>query len=1152
MHDNRSAECPTDPPASSMPADGCRAPLTLGLFGGLQIRLEGDDVADRLPGRQGRMLMAYLVLNQDRPVSRDELLDVLWPSRPPAAPEAALSSVLAKVRRSLGRDVIKGRQALVLQLEPDDRLDLKVVGEQIARAERALAERDLAAALQAAQTVLEIVSVPLLPDLDGEWIQTWRRHFDELAARALEIVAGAALGLGDRHLPTAERAAAALVARDAFREGAYALLMQAQAQQGNVAQALRTFEQVRVLLREELGTSPSASLVTLHERLLREELPAAPAPQQPTPAAPWPTVTAQMVEGAFVGREEFLQRLWGRWQESRSSQTRLVLLVGEAGVGKTRLAAEFSEQVHDAGGMVLYGRADADALLPHQPFVEALRNLLAHGDAGLAAAADQDREILWRLLPDLAPRGHVFESPAHEVDDQTLRYRLFEAVTGLLCAASRRAPLLLVLDDLHWADKPTLLLLRHLLRHPRVTDLLIVGTFRHVEVGIDHPLVDLLTDLRRERRYDRLTIPGLDDSATGALVADRLGRPATPQFVRRLRQQTEGNAFFIEETIRALEESGLGDEPTVTAAALERLGVPEGVSEIVGRRVSRLSSLACEVLTAAAVVGRDFCLGIVAQIVREPPERVMGVLEESMAAGLVHEVADRIDMFGFTHALVREVLYSRLSVSRRVRLHHAVAEALEKVAECEAVNPAELAHHFLLARHFTGPAPARRYAIAAGERATELLAYEEAVEHYSQAARLFEDDDEAARCEVLLALGRAQWRAGSDAARLTFRTAADSAALRGDADQLARAALGHSARYYESGYAGARDSDLLEEALAALGGGDSARRVFLLSRLAGNVAFATDERERAADLIGEALAMARRLGDEDVLLAALMARHATLLDVWHLDERLSVSEEFMGLRIGHPELLAERHHWRLYDLLECADLDAALMEQPRLEALAKRLRQPQWHSIAVGWRGIWAELAGDVDEAERCAEECLQCGQRAHMKDALGIWAAKLIMLRRRQGRAAELVPVIEQLVRGADTRKAGWRSALGLILAETGDEDAARAIYREQLPVYREAIPSFWLTNITMLSELCAALHDADGAHTLYAELAPFAHRNVVVSYASCWGPVERYLGLLAATYGDEERATSHAGNASRRMRAMSAALTAGSPECHGDVRAA
>ena len=1109
--------------------------LSVDLFGGLRIRYGDRDLAEQLPGRQGRALVAFLVLHRDRPVSRDELLDILWPSNPPAAPEAALTSVLAKVRRALEPALISGRQALTLELPPASKIDVEAVQTQVAWAERALGERDAAAALQTAQTVLDVLARPLLPDLAGDWVEAWRQRLDDLAPRALEIGAKAGIALGDGRLPAAERFAVALVAREPFREAGYALLMQAQALQGNVAEALRTFEQVRVFLRDELGASPSPSLVALHERLLREDRAPAAVPARATAAgaATIPTVTSQLIDGTFVGRDELSARLRVRWEECRDGPTRLVLLVGDAGVGKSRLAAEFAEEVHAAGAIVLYGRADEDALLPHQPFVEALRHLIAHGDAALVAAAEQDREILCRLLPDLAPPGAALAEPPG--GDDTLRYRLFEAVASLLRAATTRAPLLLILDDLHWSDKPTLLLLRHLLRHQQLTDVLIVGTFRRVEVDRDDPLLALLNDLRRERHYERLTVAGLDDAATRALVADRLGRPVTAKFIRRLRRQTEGNAFFIEETIRALVESGLSTAEVVTDDELERVGVPEGVSEIVGRRVRNLSALAAETLTAASVAGRHFRLGIVAQIVDEPPERVMRALEECMEAGLVREDPDHIDLYAFSHTLVRQVLYERISVSRRVRLHHSVAEALQVLARSDGVNPAELAHHFLQARHVTGPDPARRYAIAAGDRATELLAYEEAVEHYRQASTLYRDGDDGARCDVLLSLGRAQRRAGSDEARATFRTVAESAARRGDAEQLARAALGHSARYHESGYAGARH-ELLEQALEAVGSDDSPQRVLLLSRLAGNAAFASGQRERAAQTSAEALAIARRLGDESLLVAGLMARHATLLHVRHLEERLAISEEFMSMGADHLELLAERRHWRLYDLLESADVDGARTEHRELEELAAHLRQPQWQSIAAGWRGVLAELAGDIELAERCAGECLALGRRAHMRDARGTWTAKLLMLRCRQRRMHELAPIVQQLVSKDDARKTGWRSAQAMILAERGDMAGAHAIYREELRIFDAAIPAFWLTSVVVLSQLCAALNDADGAQTLYAELAPYAHRAVVVSYSSCWGPVDRPLAMLAGVLGDDEARRRHARAGAQRAQRMHA----------------
>lgn len=1109
----------------------------IALFGELSVELAGHVVTRDLPGRQGRALLAYLVLNHPRPVSRDELLTVLWPSDPPAAPEAALSSLLAKLRRVLGPDLVSGRELLALHLPPDTEVDVLKGSELIERAEYALADDDAASALDAAQAALGLLAQPLLPCLQGEWAETWRQHFSELRLRSLEASARAALKLGGGHLTTAERAAGALVEADRFREGNYALLMDTQARRGDIAEALRTFEDLRVLLREELGANPSAALVALHDRLLREGAAPIASPGPEATVLPLPALTPRMIDGAFVGREGCLEQLRARWQESRAGQPRLVLLVGEAGVGKTRLAARFAEEAHADGGAVLYGRVDEDALVPHQPFVEALRHLLAHGGATFAADAERERDVLSRLLPDLGLAADPLAATS-TIDYEALRYRLFEAVVALLTRASRRWPLLLVLDDLHWADKPTLLLLRHLLRHPQLAHLLVLGTFRHVEVGREHPLVELLADLRRERRYDRLTLAGLDETDTQALVTDRLGIDVTPGFIRRLQEQTEGNVFFIEETLRALADSDMPLREATTEDALERLGVPEGVAEVIARRVHRLSPLAAEMLSAASIIGRDFRLDIVEQLVDAAPERLMPALEESMASGLLLELPERVDAFSFSHALVREVLYCQLTVSRRVRLHQRVAEALEGLAGSEAVNPAELAHHFQLARHLTGAERARRYTIAAGQRAADLLAYEEAGEHFRRALTLFEDDDEAGRCEVLLALGRVQWHAGDDAARHTFLTAADSASRRGAAEQLARAALGLGERYWEAAFVGSRYRELLEDAVTALGPADSPLRALVLARLAVNLAFPI-EHDRAVGLSAEALSIARRLGDVDALVAALLARHVTRLDVRHLDERLALSDELVRVGGGHRELSAECHQWRLYDLFEVGDLDAARSEQVQLEALSKELRQPLFQSIAVGWRGVWAELAGDIDLAERCAEECLRHGQRAHAQDAVSIWAARLFPLRRRQGRLTELTPIVERLVHGG-ARQAGWPSALALIHAEAGDEKAARTIYKDELANGPDGLPRgmFWLTNVALLSELCAKLDDAERAPALYAALAPHAHRNIVIAYSSFWGPVERYLALLAATAGNQTLATRHARSALERTRAMNAPL--------------
>jgi DNA-binding SARP family transcriptional activator len=359
MYDDSSAEVVTDPSAAFTRGSGSSVPFTLALFGGLRIDFDGNDVAERLPGRQGRALVAYLVLNRDRPVSRDELLDVLWRSQPPAAPDAALNSVLAKVRRALGPGLITGRRALVLQLPPDAQIDVQAVSDQIERAERALANDDPATALQAAQAVLEVLDLALLPDLDGDWIDTWRRRFDELAPRALEIAAQAGMTLGDSHLPAAERVACELVVREPFREAGYALLMQAQALQGNVAEALRTFEQVRVLLRDELGAKPSPSLLALHDSLLREDVAATRSTTRATPASAARQVRFRLPLAAahFTGRSAELDAL----DEALGVAERAVVtqaITGLGGVGKSQLAACYVHEHVDEYDVVAWIRAE--------------------------------------------------------------------------------------------------------------------------------------------------------------------------------------------------------------------------------------------------------------------------------------------------------------------------------------------------------------------------------------------------------------------------------------------------------------------------------------------------------------------------------------------------------------------------------------------------------------------------------------------------------------------------------------------------------------------------------------------------------------------------------------------------------------------------
>jgi len=548
------------------------------------------------------------------------------------------------------------------------------------------------------------------------------------------------------------------------------------------------------------------------------------------------------------------------------------------------------------------------------------------------------------------------------------------------------------------------------------------------------------------------------------------------------------------------------------------------------------------------VIGPTFNLRFVEEVIRSERQdideeldasavdAIAAAADEILASGLVVEVPEQFEALVFTHALIREVLYASLTSRRHVRLHYRVAQALDQLSRHASVNPAELARHFLEARPLAGPEPARRHAVAAGRQAAERFAYEEAAQHLRRALDLFEDEDEAGRCDVLLALGRVQWRMGDDGARSTFLEAARSAERRGAAVQLARAVIGVSERYFEITYRGSRYQDWLGTALDAMPDEDSQLRAGLLSRLAVNLSFPS-ENPRGQALAGDAVDMARRLGDPRSIGAALLARHTTLLDVRHIDERLALSEELRSLARGDDELEAEAHHWRMYDLLESGALGAARGEHAELERLADKLGQPLLRSIALGARCLFAELEGDDAAAERWSEESRRLAKLAHAEDALSSWGARMFALRRRQGRLAEMAPLAETVVKSGG-RPLGWLAALALIRLETGDEPAARAAYEREMADGPGALPRgmFWLTRMALLCEICAGLSDAEGAEQLYGELLPHASRNVVVTYCSFWGPVDRYLARLAETSGDRRLAKRHADAALERTAAIGA----------------
>ena len=594
----------------------------------------------------------------------------------------------------------------------------------------------------------------------------------------------------------------------------------------------------------------------------------------------------------YVGRVAERERLRELWGQAREGSLRLALISGEAGIGKTRLCAHLALQAHAEGATVLYGRCDEDLGVPYQPWGQALGHLVKEAPQKvLDAHVERHGGDLARLVPALRERLPELPSP-RESDPETERYLLYAAVAGLLEGAGEREPLLLILDDLHWADQPTLSLLRHVVTAAASMRAMVVGTYRDSDLSRDHPLTALLADLHRDQGGERIKLTGLESEDVLALMEAAAGQELDEDgraLAAEIARETAGNPFFAGELLRHLTESGAIEQQEDgrwrVVGDLSELGLPQSVREVIGRRVERLGSDARTALSAAAVIGRDFDLDLLLAAVDLSEARLLDLLDEAVAASLLQESSERAGRFTFTHALVEHALYEDLGATRRARLHKRIAEALEEQCGDEpGERLGELAGHWAAAVVSADTAKATHYAQRAAERALEQLAPDEAARWYRQALELYDQapgGDRSERCDLLIGLGEAQRQSGNPDFRQTLLDAAALAQELGDADRLCRAVLANSRGW--SSQIGAVDSERVQalEAAAAALPDDDPRRAQVLALLAIELHYAgeparcrglaaeahRDSPSRRRSARARAYALQRVLGDLD-------ARHA--------------------------------------------------------------------------------------------------------------------------------------------------------------------------------------------------------------------------------------------------------------------------------------
>ncbi|MDQ4134279.1 MAG: AAA family ATPase, partial [Actinomycetota bacterium] len=826
----------------------------------------------------------------------------------------------------------------------------------------------------------------------------------------------------------------------------------------------------------------------------------------------------------FVGRETALNALVSAVQAAELGERVMALVAGEPGIGKSRLVKEVTGRV---SSRVLWAACwEGDGAPPYWPWLQLLRAL-----GGERQVAEQIEVLAAEARPETA-RGAA-------------RFRLFDAVTDLFATASREEPLLVVLEDLHWADEASVRLLEFVAHDQRARRLAIIGTYREVDLDTSHPLSRALGGLVRDGLH--LSLGGLGKRDVGALVS-AMGEQGgeSSGLVAVLHRKSGGNPFFLRELVRLLhEEGGLVDSSDGVAS-----GVPAGVRPVVTRRTSRLAPPTREVLVAAAVAGAEFDVSLLGAVTGRDSDEVLAALDQARAAGLVVPTG-AAGGFRFVHALVREVLYDESTLAARVALHRKLAEVIEQ--RYGDARPSELAHHVLQGAPAGGGGRAVDVAVRAAEHSFELLAYEEAAGWYGRALDVLRGGrpEDAREGRLLLRRGEAFVAAGDlPAARDAYQEAAAIARRHGDGEQLAQAALGLGAGFggFEVQLLDPGQIELLEEALDVLGLEPSSLRAWVLARLSVALSF-LDAEERRLALSEEAVAMAREVGDQAALGYALAGHCDAIPGPDHCESRLVEAAEVvrLGRQAGDRPLELLGRRLRLVALLEVGDVAAADREIERFAQAAAPLNQPLYRWYVPLWRGMRALMRGDVSGAARCCGEAEEIGAQAHSDNAGMLTFTQWWVRKRYEGEFSEAGRAMAELI----TPEAGEPSSIpsrwpypAVAALQCGERERARAVLEEWATTGLEARirDSEWLPETAQLAEAAVMLDCPEVARVLYEQLRPYAHRFCVEGIAAVFtGSVAWYLALAAASLGHTDEADDYRSQAAAAHRRVG--LVAGPP---------
>jgi DNA-binding SARP family transcriptional activator len=1090
------------------------------ILGSTEVRHDGSPLTIR--GAKPRQLLVLLAMRANRPVLADQLIEELWEGEPPPSAPTALRVHIGRLRQVLEPDrspstasvrLPAGPHGYLLRLEPDE-LDTERFERRILIAREANAGGDPASAIPHLTEAIDLWRGPALSDArDLSAVRSETTRLDEIHGVAFEELAAARLALGEHALVVD----VLLAATELFplREKLTAGLMVALYRSGRAAEALRAFAELARRLDEQLGVVPSAGLRKLEEDILlqRPSLDLATAGSGSSGRA---RLHPPMVR--MIGRHKELQEVVTFVHDSPGHSQRLFLITGPAGIGKTTLINEVCDRVEQEGSRALVGACNLHPAEPYEPIGQILRQMVAdHGSDGLAQTQNERSPIAEVLTSLRLGEGGAGAS-----------FRLNESVTATL--ADHYSPgTIIVLENLHWADRPTLLLLRHLLRHPALAHVPFLATYQDDDVSGSR--IELIHSLAAPSQCRVERLRPFHDGEVRSLV-HAIAPPENVQLLADhagdLRSVTDGNPFFLRELLRELDEESveLRNEKDLHQAL--STVTPEDVRALIRRRMERLTELGKEVLCAAATLSEHISTVFLSEICHLDIETVRGGIEECLAVRLLVEDLRDLDLFLFSHAMARNAVYTSIPMDYRIELHRRVADVLVQHSQ-EHSQTAAIALHYCEAAPIGFSAEAATYSKAAAQEAESNLMFAEAARWYEEAIKwsAAENPQDEHLGRTYLALGRAYANDKQPRrAREAFLRAAEAARQLSDSGLLVDLALALDGPWSSLSEFQALSLIILQEVLEVLDEDDIDHRVRVLEGIAAALYYVDHEREGQA--ASEAYRLASSSNDPGLKALGTLGLHRwTTHQPTARAERLSLSRS--GCNLIAPEgttgeLFLRIQRELLSDLLangELPEFEATLLTYERN---AQNLGSPADIYWSMALRATEATLHGDLVLAEQLARGAALRGYELEQLSD-GAFLLQRFLIRYQQDRLAEERAVLQKAAEARTVFQAG-SALLATVLSESGRHDPAIRTAWKTLGTDGSALPPdvYWLAGLALFGGIAARGNDRDLQHLLVQLLTPCADHVVVFGVGGAvLGSTHFWLGLLDAALGAVDTAIDH-----------------------------